>query len=330
MWAFLGKIFNKVNYIHKCPPYAMKFVNRKFKKLAFYIIGVTALTYCSTCLFLYFKQRELIFRPRQEFLTLPSAPDFQLPYQEEKISIPNSDHDYIHAWWIPALSPSEKIAKIIPNEPIRILKSPKVVLYFCGAAANKGYYNHIAKIQSLRQLGFAILVIDYRGFGGSKGNFPSESQLYADSEIAWNYLTKNRRILPKNIVIYGESLGGAIALNLAIKHPEAKAIIMQSAFTSMGETIKSRNFYNLFPVDLILTQKFDSIGKIRDLKIPVLLIHGTADTVVPAYMSQQLYDSAPEPKQLLLIPDKGHFNIYEPGNNSYLQAIAKFIHKLEN
>jgi dipeptidyl aminopeptidase/acylaminoacyl peptidase len=299
------------------------------KKLATYSLTVITLSYFSTCVFLYFKQREIIFRPKTEFLILPNSPDFQLPYTEEKISIPNSNNDYIHAWWIPAPSPQEKITKIIPNEPIKILKSPKVILFFCGAASNKGYYGYISRLQAFRQLGFSTLVIDYRGFGGSKGNFPSEKQLYADSEIAWNYLTKNRRVPPNQIVIYGDSLGGAIALDLAIKHPEAKAVIMRSTFTSMAETIKQQDFYWLFPIDLLLTEKFDSLSKIRNLKIPILLIHGTGDTVVPSYMSQKLYDTAPEPKQLLLVPSKDHNSIYQPGDNSYLKAIDKFINQVK-
>ncbi len=213
---------------------------------------------------------------------------------------------------------------------MRILKSPKVILYFCGAAGNKGYYNHVARLQGMRQLGFLVLVIDYRGFGSSQGHFPSESQLYQDSQIAWNYLVKVRSIPPEQIVIYGESLGGAIALDLAVKQPEASALIVQSSFTSMAEEVKHRDWLWMFPVDLLLTQKFDSISKIRSLRIPVLFIHGTADSVVPSYMSQQLYDAAFEPKQILLIPKAEHFRIYQPGSNSYLQAMQKFIEKVES
>lgn len=182
----------------------------------------------------------------------------------------------------------------------------------------------------MRQLGFSVLVIDYRGFGSSQGNFPSESQLYQDSQIAWDYLVKIRRIPPEQIIIYGESLGGVIALDLAIKQPKANALIMQSSFTSMAEAVKYRDWLWMFPVDLLLTQKFDSISKVRSLHIPVLFIHGTADSVVPSYVSQQLYDAAPEPKQLLLIPKAGHFQIYQPGINSYLQGMQKFIENVES
>jgi uncharacterized protein len=277
---------------------------------------------------LFFRQRYIIFRPSTQILTIPGSSDFDLPYQDERLPIAGSD-EFLNAWWIPAPSPQDKLTAI-PNEPKRILKSPKVILYFCGAAGNKGYYNHVARLQGMHQLGFSVLVIDYRGFGKSKGDFPSEFQLYQDSQIAWDYLVKVRRIPAKQIVIYGESLGGAIALDLAVKHPEASAVIVQSSFTSMTEVIKHRDWLWMFPVDLLLTQKFDSLSKVPALRLPVLFIHGTADSVVPSYMSQQLYNAAPEPKQLFLVPNAEHFRIYQPGNNSYLQAIDNFIEKLES
>ncbi|MDZ8189218.1 MAG: alpha/beta hydrolase [Nostoc sp. ChiSLP02] len=291
-------------------------------------IGLMAIAYISICLFLFSRQRYLIFRPTPQILTLPSSSDFLLPYEDVRLAINNSS-EYIHGWWIPAPLPKEKLTVIL-NEPVRILKSLKVFLYFCGAAGNKSYYNHVARLQVMRQLGFSVLVIDYRGFGSSKGSFPSESQLYQDSQIAWDYLVKTRKILPEQIVIYGESLGGAVAINLAVKHPEANGLIVQSSFTSMAEEIKQRNWLWMFPVDLLLTQKFDSIAKVRFLRLPVLFIHGTADSVVPSYMSQQLYNDAPEPKQILFVPKAEHFRIYQPGSNSYLQAIEKFIEKVES
>ncbi|MFN6570521.1 alpha/beta hydrolase [Dendronalium sp. ChiSLP03b] len=299
--------------------------NFYLRKLLLISIGILAIAYISTCVFLFFRQRYIIFRPTPQILTLPSSADFLLPYKDVRLPIASSE--YIHGWWIPAPSPQEKIS-VIPNEPIRIIKSPKTFLYFCGAAGNKGYYNHVARLKGMRQLGFSVLVIDYRGFGSSKGGYPSESQLYQDSQIAWNFLVKVRQIPPKQIIIYGESLGGAVAIDLAIKHPEASGLIVQSSFTSMAEEVKHRNWLWMFPVDLLLTQKFDSISKVRSLRIPVLFIHGTADSVVPSYMSQQLYNAAPEPKQILLIPGAEHFRIYQPGSNSYLQAIQKFIDKI--
>ena len=306
-----------------------KNLRRQFypRKLLIFVARSLFFAYISTCLFLFFRQRHLILRPSSHISMQPNSEPFNLPYEDVKIPVSNSN-EYLNGWWIPAPSPQEKLA--LTNEPARIIKSPKVILYFYGAGGNKSYFNILARLKGLRQLGFSILVADYRGFGSSKGNFPSESQLYQDSQAALDYLLQVRRIPPQQIAIYGESLGGAIALNLAVNHPEVSGLIVQSSFTSMTETVKRTSWYGIFPIDLILTQRFDSIARVRSLQIPVLFIHGTADTVVPSDMSQKLYNAAPEPKQLLLVPGAGHFRIYQSGKNSYLQAIQRFIQQVES
>jgi uncharacterized protein len=265
---------------------------------------------------------------------LPSAAEFHLPYEDVWISFTKCglcpiehSQEKLHGWWIPNPAPSEKVA-ILPNEPSQILRSPKVMLYHCGVGRNMGDLNYLARVAAFRQLGFSVLVFDYRGYGLSQGDFPQESQVYADSQAAWNYLRQVRQISPQQIVIYGESLGGAIALDLAVKHPEAGGLVMQSSFTSMAETIKAKPLLSIFPIDLILTERFDSRSKIRSLKLPVLFLHGTADSTVPAGMSQQLYDAAPAPKQLFLISGAEHVKIYQPGNRSYLRALDRFIQTL--
>ncbi len=182
----------------------------------------------------------------------------------------------------------------------------------------------------MRQLGFSVLVVDYRGFGESKGNLhPNESRIYQDSQTAWNYLVNKRRIPAKDIIVYGESLGGAVAIDLAVKHPQAGGLIVQSSFTSMAETVKQQDWLKIFPIDLLLTQRFNSIEKVKKLQVPVLFIHGTADNIVPSYMSHLLYNSAPQPKQVFTVPQAGHFRIYKPGNNSYLRAIEKFMKSVD-
>lgn len=99
---------------------------------------------------------------------------------------------------------------------------------------------------------------------------------------------------------------------------------MQSSFTSMIEAIQHRRFLQIFPVGLLLTEKFDSLSKVRSLRIPVLFMHGSADSVVPPEMSQRLYDSASKPKQLFIIPGADHVRIYQPREQSYLKAIQRF------
>lgn len=277
--------------------------------------------YGLACLFLLVRQRQMIFHPTPTFLHLPSDPQFKLPYQDVWIPVPAS-RDRLHGWWIPAPTPQEKI-DVLPDEPVRVLQSPKTILFLCGAGGNKSYF--LSRIEGLRQLGFSILVIDYRGYGQSEGAFPDETQLYEDSKLAYAYLTQTRKIRPNQMVIYGESLGGAIAINLAASHPETAGLIVQSSFTSMAAIAKQRPFLWLFPTDVLLTQRFNSLSKLKSLKLPILFLHGTADKTVPVAMSQQLYEAASQPKSLHLIPNADHVRIYRPGKDSYLKAIQQFV-----
>lgn len=300
-------------------------LNRTSKKWqrVLLVVLLLLLVYFLTCLWLFLRQRDLIYRPHLQLAMLPSASAFNLPYQEVWILIAHSP-SRLHSWWIPAPSVQEKFA-LLPNEPMKILTAPKTMLYLCGVGRNMGDYNYLARVSAFRQLGFSVLVFDYRGYGLSQGSFPNELQVYQDSQAAWNYLREIRRIPAEQIVIYGESLGGAIALDLAIKHADAGGLIMQSSFTSMAEVIQHRKLLQIFPINLLLTEKFNSLAKMRSLHIPVLFLHGQADSVVPFEMSQQLYNAASEPKQLSLIPDADHVRIYQPGNHSYLKAIQQFV-----
>lgn len=270
------------------------------------------------------RQRQLIYRPRAEHSLLPSDVAFHLDYQSMWIPIAGSS-DRLHAWWLPR---TEQSYVVLPNEPHDTVPPNKVVLYLCGVGRNMGDYNYLARASAFRQLGFSVLMFDYRGYGRSDGDFPHESQLYADAAAAWNYLINEQGIAAADIVIYGESLGGAIALDLALQHPDAAALILQSSFTSMADAIQQKLFTRLFPVEQILTERFDSLGRIGRLQVPVLFLHGEADSVVPAAMSQHLYAAAPEPKQIFLIPGADHVSIYQPKDDSYLKAIASFVGSL--
>ena len=301
----------------------LKKYSPKQKPFLIVVVAVLVLAYLSTCLLLLLKQRYLIYRPAAELSLQPDGPDFNLPYEDVWIPIPSSQAR-LHGWWIPAPTHQENVA-ILPDEPRNILSSPKVILYLCGVGRNMGDYNYLARVSAFRQLGFSVLVFDYRGYGLSEGDFPNELQVYQDSQAAWNYLRDVRQIPSDQILIYGESLGGAIALDLALRYPEAGGLVLQSSFTSMTEAIRHRKFFQIFPVGLLLTERFDSLSKVRSLRVPVLFLHGSADSVVPAKMSQQLYDAAPEPKQLFLISGADHVRIYQPGEQSYLKAIQRFV-----
>ncbi len=200
-----------------------------------------------------------------------------------------------------------------------------MLLYLHGNGINISA--NIAHTNRFYQLGFSVLLIDYRGYGRSQGDFPNEMRVYQDAATAWQYLTQQQQIPPQQIFIYGHSLGGAIAIDLAVKHPQAAGLIVESSFTSIREMVSTQKSFSIFPVDLILTQRFESIKKVSQLRMPVLFIHGTADSTVPSYMSQKLYDAALEPKQLILVPGAEHNDVAVVSGGKYLQWVQLFVQK---
>jgi fermentation-respiration switch protein FrsA (DUF1100 family) len=290
------------------------------RKYIFLTIASTALfAYAGICTFLYIQQRQLIYRPDSKIIDLPSNSHYRLNYEDVWIPITGSN-EKLHGWWFPTLASNNSTSS--PEKPTQVLTPPKTILYLHGTAGNISH--NLPRIEGLLQLGFSVLAIDYRGYGQSEGSSPSELQLYQDSQSAWEYLLQSRAVPPQQILIYGESLGGAISLDLAIKKPNAGGLILQSTFTSIVEVANQSDWMKAIPVSLLINQKFDSIEKIKSLQVPVLLIHGLNDSGIPSRMSQKLYDLAPNRKQLFLIPDGEHARIYDP-KHSYLKAIQQFV-----
>ncbi|NEP45555.1 MAG: alpha/beta hydrolase, partial [Okeania sp. SIO2H7] len=133
---------------------------------------------------------------------------------------------------------------------------------------------------------------------------------------------------PKNILVYGHSLGGAIAIELAMRHPQFAALIVQSSFTSMVEQVNTMAKYKLWPINLLLHQRFDSISKVSQLKMPVFFIHGTDDNLIPPYMSEKLFELAPEPKELFIVPGADHNNVSAIAGDEYSRRIIAFAQKI--
>lgn len=278
-------------------------------KLVIGLVIIGAIAYFCVCIFLFIQQTRLIFFPSPVIEKTPEL--FKLPYEEVWLPVPGrtAKGDRIHGWWIRSKQTDAK-------------SHDKVLLFLHGNGINIGA--NIAYASRFYQLGFSVLLIDYRGYGRSQGAFPNESRVYQDAATAWNHLVQQRKISPKHIFIYGHSLGGAIAIDLAIKHPEAAGLIVESSFTSIQDVVAYRNLFRMFPVNLILTQRFESIKKIPMVKMPVLFIHGMEDSSVPFFMSQKLYAIAPEPKQLILVPNAGHNNLADLAGVQYLQWIDDF------
>lgn len=256
--------------------------------------------YLAACGYMWATQVDQVFEPSPILQTNPAR--MGMAYQPIRVPVGNGALD---GYWVAAAD---------PNAP--------TILYFHGNYRNIS--NNLEHTQRLHQLGYHVMLVDYRGFGRSTGaDKPSEAQVYEDAEAAWDYLIKVRGVKPNQAFIYGHSLGGGIAINLAIHHPEAAGLITDSTFTSMIEMGKLN--YGFLPIDWILNQRFESVKKVPQLKLPVLFIHGTWDKKIPVEMAKQLYAAAPQPKTLLLIEGGEHNNVGSIGWVEYQSAVTTFV-----
>ena len=283
--------------------------------------------YGSVCAGLWFGQTLIIFSPEREITTTPAK--FGANYEDVLIPVkkPDGQIENIAAWWLPnAKQKANSDLKGDLNDLKGDLKGDltdrKVILYLHGKGKNISA--NAKHANRLMRMGFSVLVIDYRGYGKSEGSSPSESTVYTDAQTAWDYLIQ-KGFKPNQIMIYGHSLGGAIAIDLALKHPEAMGAIVDASFTSMSEMASLDPKYRFFPIDLLIHQRFDSIAKVRSLAVPVLYIHGTADDSVPPAMSQRLYEATTTKKQIVLIPNGGHNNNASTNEPLYLNSIRSFF-----
>ncbi|MGD8492370.1 MAG: alpha/beta fold hydrolase, partial [Desulfobacterales bacterium] len=278
---------------------------RLIRKTAICTVIIGAV-YMIACTYLWARQGHFIFTPRREIKKTPAS--VQLPYENIYISLTNAlgRTERIHSWWIPNSN-----------------ASGRVLLYLHGSALNIGA--NVNAIRRFHNLGFAVFIVSYRGYGLSDGEFPSEENLYADAEAAWNHLVLQKKIRPEKIYVYGHSIGGAVAIDLAVRHPDAAGLIAEATFTSIIDVARLNHKYRIFPLELIVHQRFDSVSKVADLRLPVLFIHGTNDHLIPVEMSRLLYARTPEPKSLKLIPGGGHNDSATVGGADYLSAITDFV-----
>jgi pimeloyl-ACP methyl ester carboxylesterase len=262
--------------------------------------------YASTSAYIWARQAHFIFRPERIISKTPA--EYQLPFEDVYVDVNdgNGKNERIHAWWIPAGNPLDRC-----------------LIYLHGSALN--IEANITHARRFHHMGFSVFLVSYRGYGKSDGTFPTEGQVYSDAQAAWTYLVEQKGIDPEAIFIYGHSLGGAVAIQLALNNPAAGGLIVEAAFTSIANMARRIPKYRIFPIDLIVHERFDSIEKVGQLQIPVLYIHGTDDKLVPSEMSRELYKRTASSRQLKLIPGGGHNNSAVVGGDEYLQAVKNFI-----
>ena len=191
------------------------------------------------------------------------------------------------------------------------------IIFFQGNAGHLGYRNY--KVRPWLDAGYGVLMVGYRGF--SNPGSPSEAGLYNDAKAAIEAL-KKQGLSEKSFILYGESMGTGVATQMATEF-DASALILESPYTSVPDVGADR--YPMVPVHWLLRDKYDSLSKIKDVHMPLLLLHGEEDDVVPTKFGKQLFAAANEPKQAEYVPGAGHNNVY---NLRVQQVILNFIAKL--
>jgi alpha-beta hydrolase superfamily lysophospholipase len=274
--------------------------------------GIVVTLGAGGCSHLAEKERELTFRVVQGDASWYGG----LPEGVQELDFPvggAAAPEHIHAWWWPA----------------ERTQAP-AVLYFHGSRWN--LTGQLTRIRQLHDFGFSVLAIDYRGFGKSGGGVPSEQTVYEDARVAWKQFTQ-RVPDARRRFIYGHSLGGAVAVDLAAELDRAAAadgieaargLIVESSFTTLVDVAKALS-YSWLPVQWVLSQKFDTLGKMSDVKMPVLFVHGAADRFVPARFSQALFEATRAPKKLLLVEGATHNNSMRVGSDEYRDALRSLF-----
>lgn len=191
-----------------------------------------------------------------------------------------------------------------------------VILYSHGNAEDLGTV--IGRLAELREMGYSVVGYDYGGYGTSEG-VPNEAGSYADIDAVYRYLTETLAIPPRNIVLYGFSLGGGVATDLASRKPVG-GLVLESTFVSAFRVVTR---YKLLPFD-----RFRSLAKIESVKCPVLVMHGDADRVIPEWHGRKLFDSAKSPKYSLWVPGAGHGDLSFVAGPKYRETFGRFVSSL--
>ncbi|HSW20537.1 MAG TPA: alpha/beta fold hydrolase [Ramlibacter sp.] len=211
----------------------------------------------------------------------------------------------LHGLWLAADEPA-------PGAP--------VMLYLHGARWNVA--SSAGRIRRMQELGFSVLAIDYRGFGKSTRALPSEDMAYEDARAAWDWLAAKHPQQAR--YIFGHSLGGAIAIDLASKVPDEQGTIVEGAFTSIADVASSFR-WGWLPVGPLITQRFDAIDKVGKVGAPLLVVHGANDNLIKSELGRRLYDKATGRKQFLLVEGGSHHSTMSVGLARYKQAMGELF-----
>ncbi len=247
--------------------------------------------------FFYFEKKN-IFYPTRRIGFTPNI----IGLEFEDIYFRSSDGVKLNGWWIPA-------------------KNPRATLLFChGNAGNIG--DRLELIGLFNEMDLDIFIFDYRGFGKSK-RFPNEQGTYLDALAAYNFLMQAKGVAEDKVILFGKSLGGNIAIDLATRI-KAAVLISDSAFTSTVAV--GKEIYPFLPIRLFVTQRYDAISKIGMAKLPKLIIHSKEDEIIPFHHGAELYEAASEPKEFFVM-EGTHNEAFFTFRSKYKEGIKDFLDK---
>jgi fermentation-respiration switch protein FrsA (DUF1100 family) len=265
------------------------------------LLTVAAVLVIVTALMLAFERR-LIYFPFRTLEAEPSA----LGLRHENVMLAAEDGVRIHAWWLPL--PDSRLTVLVCN----------------GNAGNMSFRLDRAR-QMQRRLGVSVLLFDYRGYGRSQGQ-PDEQGTYRDARAAWRFLVEEKHIAPEALVLFGESLGAAVAVQVALER-KAGALVLESAFTSIPDMARSAYPF-LPPVGPFIRTRYETLAKVPGLNLPLLVLHGERDEIVPFAQGQRVFAAAGGPKRFFAIPGAGHNDTYIAGGEEYWRVLGAFLSDL--
>lgn len=270
------------------------------RRAAIRLAIVAGMLYLLWIAMLYAMQTALIFPAGGSIWRTPRVAPFRWPFEDVTLHV---DGETTHAWWIPLDGARGTILLSHGNG---------------GTIADR-----LEQIAMFRDTGFSVFAYDYGGFGNSSGA-PSESRCYADVRAAWDHLTSERGVDAPQVVLYGESLGGGVSIELA-QSVRPGAVVLQNTFLSVPAV--ARELFPIVPVSWFIKHRFDNAAKIRNVKAPILVIHSPEDTIIPFHHGRKLFELAPEPKSFLQLRGDHNDEIFT-SEEEYRRGLREFLHPL--